>query len=531
MSEAERKKRLEHRRKRKFIIFIQMIIAAVVAVVILFSAISFLRVDNEYSINYAENSAVDYKVYLKDNNFYEEDYLGKDQAYIASLIKNVVAEFDYSYQLQSTEVNYNAKYTLGAQVILTVKQTGKVLLEKDYPIKEDVSVTATGSKLIIKETATLDYDTYNSFAKGLVDTYKLSGVTSSLRLYLDVTVHGNCADFANKKLTERTTALMIPLTQELIDININASLPYSESSVIVCGNHDKNAFKFIAIGFSIFEIFLIIELVIYIYATRNDDIKYEIKVKRLVNAYKSYIQKIVTEFNSEGYQILKVNTFNEMLDIRDTVNLPILMSENSDKTLTTFMIPTNNNLLYLYEIKVEDYDEIYAPAVLVEEELAVTEDESVDFRNSLKYNYSFISKLHLSSEYTRDFYREIATFIRSYGLKVNTSWNKERIQVGKKTYAILSFKGLKLTVSFALNPADYEGTKYKFVDVSNVKKFSQVPAQMKITSNRKVTWVKELLLDMLKRDGVEDKALDITVAKIKPKTKTKLIKENLIKIN
>ena len=185
----------------------------------------------------------------------------------------------------------------------------------------------------------------------------------------------------------------------------------------------------------------------------------------------------------------------------------------------------------MYEIKVEDYDEIYAPAVLVEEELAVTEDESVDFRNSLKYNYSFISKLHLSSEYTRDFYREIATFIRSYGLKVNTSWNKERIQVGKKTYAILSFKGLKLTVSFALNPADYEGTKYKFVDVSNVKKFSQVPAQMKITSNRKVTWVKELLLDMLKRDGVEDKALDITVAKIKPKTKTKLIKENLIKIN
>ena len=132
MSEAERKKRLEHRRKRKFIIFIQMIIAAVVAVVILFSAISFLRVDNEYSINYAENSAVDYKVYLKDNNVYEEDYLGKDQAYIASLIKNVVAEFDYSYQLQSTEVNYNAKYTLGAQVILTVQQTGKVLLEKDF---------------------------------------------------------------------------------------------------------------------------------------------------------------------------------------------------------------------------------------------------------------------------------------------------------------------------------------------------------------------------------------------------------------
>jgi len=36
------------------------------------------------------------------------------------------------------------------------------------------------------------------------------------------------------------------------------------------------------------------------------------------------------------------------------------MNENEDKTSTLFVIPTNTKLLYTYEVRVEDYDEIYA---------------------------------------------------------------------------------------------------------------------------------------------------------------------------
>ena len=54
-----------------------------------------------------------------------------------------------------------------------------------------------------------------------------------------------------------------------------------------------------------------------------------------------------------------IKTFVEMLNIRDTIQLPILMSENKDFTKTTFVIPTENKILYVFEIKVENYDEIY----------------------------------------------------------------------------------------------------------------------------------------------------------------------------
>ena len=48
-----------------------------------------------------------------------------------------------------------------------------------------------------------------------------------------------------------------------------------------------------------------------------------------------------------------------MLVLRDTYQLPILMLENADKTSTKFMIPTNSGLLYVHEVRVENYDQIY----------------------------------------------------------------------------------------------------------------------------------------------------------------------------
>ena len=41
------------------------------------------------TIKYHDKSAIDYKVYLKDNDFYENKYLDKNMAYVASLIDKI----------------------------------------------------------------------------------------------------------------------------------------------------------------------------------------------------------------------------------------------------------------------------------------------------------------------------------------------------------------------------------------------------------------------------------------------------------
>ena len=43
-----------------------------------------------------------------------------------------------------------------------------------------------------------------------------------------------------------------------------------------------------------------------------------------------------------------------MLEIRDTIQQPILMVENKDKTGVHFIIPSNTKILYAYSLKEEE---------------------------------------------------------------------------------------------------------------------------------------------------------------------------------
>ena len=54
--------------------------------------------------------------------------------------------------------------------------------------------------------------------------------------------------------------------------------------------------------------------------------------------------------------MLKLDTFTDMLEIRDTIRQPILMRENNEKTGAYFIIPSSTKLLYIYRLKVSDIE-------------------------------------------------------------------------------------------------------------------------------------------------------------------------------
>ena len=123
----------------------------------------------------------------------------------------------------------------------------------------------------------------------------------------------------------------------------------------------KNQEIFLTTGIvsSILAFIVALVLVVFLHLTKNEDVTYAAKIRKIVNAYGSYIQRMDGEFGEEGYQIVMIKTFNEMLGIRDTIQSPILMTENHDETMTRFLIPTNTKILYTYEIKVDNYYFIY----------------------------------------------------------------------------------------------------------------------------------------------------------------------------
>lgn len=125
-------------------------------------------------------------------------------------------------------------------------------------------------------------------------------------------------------------------------------------------------------------------------------------------------------------------------------------------------------------------------------------------RYYVRYSYSFEAKLRTSADEVKNYYSELMDEAGRYGaLKTKRSFRHERIYAGRKTVAMLLFRGKTLCVALALNPADYADTKYRGKDVAHIKRFQLTPMLIKITSLRKLRYVIHLISEIAEAEGIE----------------------------
>ena len=361
MSENEILRRQEYKRNRKKWILIQTIALALVVVIALGSFLVYDRMNQTYYIEYTESSAIDYRVQYQENNFFQDPWLGKDQAYISFLIENILADFHYEMTMATANVGFDYTYKVTARMEVADKSSGN-----PYYTVEEVLIpcqqasTKNGNLVQIDQQVSIDFRHFNDMAKTFTTVYGLKNATSTLVVTLDVQVNSSCDQFEKNNENAYSTAINIPLNEETMSIYLSAEAPASESKVLAY-QAAVNQKVFLVIGYVAAGLaFLqVLGLLIYMHLTKNEDVTYTAKVRKLVSAYSSYIQRMEGDFDDRGYQILVIKTFNEMLGIRDTIQAPILMTENRDKTMSRFLIPTNTKLLYVFEVKVDNYDDIY----------------------------------------------------------------------------------------------------------------------------------------------------------------------------
>lgn len=382
MSEAEKKRRAEYQLQRKKRIWIQAIAIIVIAVLVLACTVTYFQLNKTYYIGYSESSDLAYKVHLTDNEFYGSDPVESGQTYINELVEKVVATFSYSLNMDDAEAKYDYVYGVVTELEVKHKQSGNVIYsETEEVVPEQSYRKDSGGNLQILESVVLDYVKYDKLATKFISQYKLEGeAVANVKLTFNVRVISHCSTEKGESVSANNTyfkTLNVPVGVTTVSCVETSSAPNGEHHYLECPSAvNANAFKVIGIILAVIDVILAGVLVAFIFLTRNDDINYAIKVRRLRTSYGSYIQEIKNEFDREGYQILYLGAFSEMLEIRDTIQSPILMFENEDKTRTEFFITTNTKILYLYEIKVEDYDEIYANQ-LAEETEEICEEEAV----------------------------------------------------------------------------------------------------------------------------------------------------------
>ena len=327
-----------------------------------------------YFIEYTENANLDYKVFLKDNEFYDEEYIGSGHSYVSSLIEKVNADFVYNLDLNAEKVKFDYTYKVYAQLIIASTDTGDHIYDPIYDIVPETKETSKkGNNLNIKESVAIDYSKYNALAQEFIDAYGLKRTTSTLVVTMAVNVLSSCDELTDSNDNSYFISLHIPLVEDYFSMFTTSTNNESDTKVLACrGPVSQNLFLIVSIVMILIAVLQVAALIFFVYITRNEDVNYTNKVRKLLSSYRSFIQQMEGEFDSTGYQTVPIKTFNEMLSIRDIIQSPILMFENLDQTMTEFLIPTNTKILYTYCIKVENYDEIYGEPE--EEEMVILEE-------------------------------------------------------------------------------------------------------------------------------------------------------------
>ena len=149
----------------------------------------------------------------------------------------------------------------------------------------------------------------------------------------------------------------------------------------------------------------------------------------------------------------------------------------------------------------------------------------------VRYNFSFRARLIQSSPDVQRHYGEIMDEINAYdGVKTSISWRQMRVYKGRKTYALILFKGKKLCVAYALDPAEFAETKYRGQDKSEVRRFAKTPMLLKVFSDRKSRYARWLLAEMFSRDGIARGEAVRTGFLLPYRSTAELIEDGLVKV-
>ena len=594
MSNEEKLRRDRHQRIRRIWSIILMVEIALCAVMLA----ALIYVNHKSSeliyVNYTETPKTEYEVLLDNKEFWETVEPGS--LYEAANIKEINANFSYETAIESKNIQYSYEYNIVKYIIFSkdrgsskfdpmyLSNDDQIIYNEDERfIKSESGVLENTNKLTLTDKLSFSYQNANKIAVEFLERLKDDSVDAHLYVEMNITVKSSCDDFLTENTETATYKLKTQLVSEGATHVEDLTDAASGGQTVACTRAGDVAVAtekaILPTGIAL--VVSILVLILFLQLTKNKDVTYANTIKGILRSYKSYIQVSTSKFTSNGFVVYRIGSITEMLEIRDTVQKPVIMIENEDRTCSKFFI-VDGEVMYLFGICVEGFEELLydnnptqtvvyvepahveeAPVVeetpvviepvvalepvVVTEEVKVEEPQEEQEKEStleeseeddeetvklLKMcSYTFEAKLILAEPEMKEFYREIAEFALSYGVKVVRSAKRERIYLGRKLFANLTFSGKKLVVAMALNPNDYVDSKYKFKDMSETKKFAETPFVMKVTSGLKVRHIKELLTTMFEAEGIVNKNLDIKIKKIPTRSKKSLIKDGLIKIN
>lgn len=310
---------------------------------------------NGADLKQESHNAVDYKVRLKENNYFETDTLPAGKKYISNLINY----FDINYKY-NTEFSYpvSGKYSYSIIATISANETKSKnsvsYWSRDYKLFESEEQSVDKTKQIsFSRDIKVSYDKYNNILRDFKRQYNLSAI-GKLRIYL--AVNGTLeSELVKEKIPLKSEIdISVPLTEKALEVTVDtdaknsekvlASTPkFSDSVIMAC-----RILGLILVAAS----FLTGFASHYVGRIKEASTEYKLNVKKLLSSYDSIIVELKAAPSLSGIKVSEVNDFDELLDVYNSVHMPI--NYYAGKNTSTFLI-IDDNMAWKFVVRLADY--------------------------------------------------------------------------------------------------------------------------------------------------------------------------------
>lgn len=304
------------------------------------------------NVSYEEHGNADYKVFLKDNIYYEDKYLDKNMSYIANLIDYISVDYNYNFKAD-TLFDGEYSYKIRADLEILNAENKTLFFTKKYDlIKEKTFTIENQNEYNIVENIKIDYDHYNSLANGFKSSYGVD-TESNLIVYLDIYRNIDQNSINNPNINGKgTIKLTIPLSEKAINIKMDSMEINNKNVITSLDDYYLEDIKYLIIGIIslIVSLYLFIKIVKRLSRLSISPTDYDKTLKKILNQYDRLIVTTSSMPNLEKNNIIKLKEFVELLDAKDNLHKPIFFIEVTPHQKAYFFIQDDDKII-LFTLK------------------------------------------------------------------------------------------------------------------------------------------------------------------------------------
>ncbi len=307
---------------------------------IIFGVLGYIFLDSGFNsktrvkIEYEDSSDVYYKVNYIDS---VQDIDG--DRYLSNMVDSIDITYNYN-NLISEYINGYYKYDVTASLITYEDDITDSLWERNYELVKQETVVIDEkdiNSIKIADSFKVDYKKYREEIYKFIDTFGIN-VEGYLSVKINITESLNFNSLDNEYVDNKVITINIPLTKDLFKIEIQ-NIDSKNSCYEFTSDQTMN-FVLLIIGVFCGSVSLSLGILVIrqfkiIY---NKQSKYKRTLNKILSKYDECIVKIKRFYVKKKYNLIYVDTFDELIDIYNSKNKMISFKEVKKDSEAIFVI-------------------------------------------------------------------------------------------------------------------------------------------------------------------------------------------------